>query len=219
MGKVFRMHHVGCYPVLLLFHRSAKILDALAIDGFDFTVRGHDRNETGYPVKCRTCTSLAFPQRILGALAFLDVVGGPVPLSDLAVLVARSDTVDGEPAILSVGTPDALLRMPWLARGKGITPHFLAGRDVVGMRHDGPFRAARSLVGKTRVLFPGGVDEVAPGVCRIARHRDWDGIDLLPQLAPRLGELSLSLAQHILRTLALRQIEHEGGALVTALFT
>ena len=86
------------------------------------------------------------------------------------------------------------------------------------MRHDGPFRAERSLVGKTRVLFPGGVDEVAPGVCRIARHRDWDGIDHLPQLAPRLGELSLSLAQCILRALAFRQIEHERDALVAALF-
>ena len=91
-------------------------------------------------------------EAFLCALAILDVVGGPVPLNDLAVLVARSDTIDGEPAILSVGTPDALLRMPRLAGGKGVTPHFLTGRDVVGMRHDGPFRAARSLVGKARVV-------------------------------------------------------------------
>src|SRR5712671_6112577 len=173
-----------------------------------------DRDRFRQNLRDRVLHAKAF----LGAFAVLDVVGGPVPLDDLAVLVARSDTIDAEPAILSVGTPDALLGMPRLAGGKGVTPHFLAGRDVVGMRHDGPFRAERSLVGKPCVLFPGGVDEVAPGVCRIARHRDWDGIDHLPQLAPRLGELSLSLAQHILRTLALRQIEHEGGALVTTLF-
>jgi hypothetical protein len=67
-------------------------------------------------------------------------------------------------------------------------------------------------------LFPGGVDEVAPGVRRVARHRDRDGIDHLPQFAPRLGELSLSLAQCFLGALALRQIEHERDALVTTLF-
>src|ERR1700688_2852179 len=157
-------------------------------------------------------------EAFLCALAILDVVGGPVPIYDLAVLVARSQTIDGKPAILSVGTPDTLLCMPRLAGGQGLTPHFLPGHEVVGMRPGGPFRAERSLVGKTRVLFPGSVDEVAPGVCRIARHRDWDGIDHLPQLAPRHGELSLPLAQRILRALALRQIEHEGDALVAALF-
>src|SRR6267154_2241025 len=141
-----------------------------------------------YRVDDLTVLVFAFPQRILGALAILDVVGGPVPLDDLAVIVARSDTVDGEPAILSVGTPDALLGMPRLAGGKGVAPHFITPRGVLWVRHDGPFRAARSLIGKARVLFPGGVDEVAPGVCRIARYRDWDGIDHLPQLAPRLGE-------------------------------
>src|SRR5262249_16233848 len=123
-----------------------------------------------------------------------------------------------EPAILPVGAPDALLSTPWLAGGKGVTPHFLTGRDVVGMRHDGPFRAERSLIGKARVLFPGDVDEVAPIVRRIARHRGSDSIDQLPQLATRLGELSLSLAQRILRALALGQIEHIRDTLGAARF-
>jgi hypothetical protein len=61
-----------------------------------------------------------------------------------------------------------------LPLGKGVTPHFLPDREVVGIRHDGPISAERSLVGKTRILFPGGVDEVAPGVGRIAHHQDRD---------------------------------------------
>ena len=77
------------------------------------------------------------------------------------------------------------------------------------MRHDGPFRAARSLVGKARVVFPGGVDEVPPGVCRVARHRNWNGIDHLPQLATRLGKLSLSLAQRLLGLLGFIDVRQE----------
>ena len=46
------MYRIVCSPVLQLFPRPATILDDLAIDGFEFTVRGHDRNETGYPVNC-----------------------------------------------------------------------------------------------------------------------------------------------------------------------
>src|SRR5882672_973376 len=61
------MHRIVCSPVLYPFQRSAKILEELAIGGFEFTVRGQDRNETGYPVNCRTCTSFAFTQRLLRA--------------------------------------------------------------------------------------------------------------------------------------------------------
>src|SRR5580704_3804015 len=76
------------------------------------------------------------PEAFLCALAIVDVVAGRVPLNDVAILVTRSDAIDGEPAILSVGAPGALLSMPWFAGGKGIAPHFRTGRDVVGMRHD-----------------------------------------------------------------------------------
>src|SRR5580704_18559461 len=54
-------------------------------------------------------------EAFLCALAILDVVGGPVPLDDLAVLIARSDTIDGKPAVLSVRTSDALLHVVRLA--------------------------------------------------------------------------------------------------------
>jgi hypothetical protein len=61
------MYRIACSPVLHLFKRSAKILDDLAIEGIKLAVRGHDRNETGYPIDCRACTSFAFTQRLLRA--------------------------------------------------------------------------------------------------------------------------------------------------------
>ena len=32
--------------------RHIGVREDLTIDGLDFTVRGHDRDETGYPVNC-----------------------------------------------------------------------------------------------------------------------------------------------------------------------
>jgi hypothetical protein len=61
------------------------------------------------------------------------------------------------------------------------------------MRHDGPIRAERGLVGKTSILFPGSVDEVASGVGRIAHHQDRDGIDHLPHLALCYDKTRLAL--------------------------
>src|SRR5262245_47885273 len=69
MGKVIRMNGSDCCPVLQLFQRPARILEDLAIDGFDLTIRGQDPNQPGYPVDCRAQTSLAFTQRLLCPLA------------------------------------------------------------------------------------------------------------------------------------------------------
>src|SRR5262249_35190005 len=55
-----------CSPVLQLFRWSAKILEHLAIDGFEFTIRGGDRNKTGYSVNGPAQLPLAFAQRFLG---------------------------------------------------------------------------------------------------------------------------------------------------------
>src|SRR5262245_28602647 len=69
MGKVIRMNRSVCGPVLQLFQRPARILEDLAIDGFDLTIRGQHPNQTGYPVDCRAQTSLAFTQCLLCPLA------------------------------------------------------------------------------------------------------------------------------------------------------
>src|SRR5215472_14054362 len=63
------MNRSVCLPVLLLFQWQAIILEDLAIDGIDLTIRGQDPNETRYPVNCRAQTSLAFTQRLLRAFA------------------------------------------------------------------------------------------------------------------------------------------------------
>src|SRR5882757_8105813 len=93
MRKVLRMHRIACSPVLHLFKRPAEIIDDLAIEGIKLTVRGHDRNETGYPVDCRAQTSLAVTQRGFGALALDE-------LTDLAT--------DGSQHVeqLLIGLPD-----------------------------------------------------------------------------------------------------------------
>src|SRR5215469_8905788 len=57
------------FPVLCLFQRPTTILEDLAIDGFDLTIRGQDPNETRDPVNCRAQTSLAVTQRLLRTFA------------------------------------------------------------------------------------------------------------------------------------------------------
>src|ERR1700722_4605163 len=83
--KVFRMYRIACSPILHLFKRSAKILDDLAIDGIELTIRSHDRNETGYPVNCRAQTLLAFTQRLLRAHDCCQVCTGTAIATEFSV--------------------------------------------------------------------------------------------------------------------------------------
>src|ERR1700751_457993 len=64
-GSVFRMNRFVYVPGRQLSPR-AEILDDLAIDGFEFTVGGHDRNETGYSVNGRPILRLAHLQIAVG---------------------------------------------------------------------------------------------------------------------------------------------------------
>src|SRR5262249_31018181 len=72
-GKVFRMDDIYCSPVLQLFRRPAKIIEHLAIDGFEFTIWGRDCNETWDSVNGRTQTLLAFAQGLFRTFALGDV--------------------------------------------------------------------------------------------------------------------------------------------------
>jgi len=56
------MYRIAFSPVLKFFDSSAKILDDWAIDGFEFAARGHDRNETSYPINCCPELRLALAQ-------------------------------------------------------------------------------------------------------------------------------------------------------------
>src|ERR1700692_3651070 len=102
------MDRIVCSPALYPFQRSAKIFEDLAIDGFDFAVRGHDRNETGYPVNCRTGTRLALPQCFFGLLPFIDVDSQPVPLDDVSLSIAQRLGTRFVPTKLAVCPTDAV---------------------------------------------------------------------------------------------------------------
>src|SRR5215469_1147244 len=75
MGKVIRMYYSVCDPVLQLFQWLATILEDLAIDGLDLTVRRQDPDETRYPVNRRAQISLAFTQGFFGTLALRHIDG------------------------------------------------------------------------------------------------------------------------------------------------
>src|SRR5215510_3464979 len=101
------MHYSVCAPVPQLFQRLAAILNDLAIDGFDPTVGGQDRNEAGYPVDCRAQTSLAFTQRFLRANDFRHVRAGTAIAEELSVCIehrlATCLHVDGGGAVAASG--------------------------------------------------------------------------------------------------------------------
>src|SRR6516225_10845656 len=67
------MYCIACPPVLQLFDRPAEIADQWAIDGFEFAARGHDRNESGYPVNCCAELRFALPQRLFRPLAVCQI--------------------------------------------------------------------------------------------------------------------------------------------------
>src|SRR6516165_11234040 len=62
------MYRSVCCPIPQLLQRLSAILEDLAIDGFELTIRGQDANETGYPVNCRARLSFAFTQCLFGPL-------------------------------------------------------------------------------------------------------------------------------------------------------
>ena len=63
------MYCIACPPVLQLFNTPAEVFGEWAIDRLELPARGHDRNESGYPVDGCSKLSFARPQRHLGPLA------------------------------------------------------------------------------------------------------------------------------------------------------
>src|SRR5258707_627216 len=99
------MYCLSSSPDFYLFHLWAAILNNFEIDGIKLTVRGHDRNETGYPVDCRAQTSLAFTQRLLRVHDFCHVAAG-------AAIAAK----------FSVGVKQGLAARPHVHR-RAVTAH------------------------------------------------------------------------------------------------
>src|SRR5262245_22067539 len=158
-GKIFRMYDINCSPILQLFRRPAKILDHLAIDGFELTIRGRDRNKTGYPIDCRTQTSFAFAQRFLRANDSRHVCAGAAIAEELSVCIehrlATRLHVHGGGALAASGeiyevaerlvrvhcSPDfaPLLRLSFKVKGtlpgRGAKPGRRAGPECIRSQH------------------------------------------------------------------------------------
>src|SRR5262245_55160488 len=115
-GKILRMYDINCSPILQLFRRPAKILDHLAIDGFEFTIRGRDRNRTGYPIDCRTQTSFAFAQCVFRALAVVDVNEEVVPPDYTTVRIPERRSAILKPAVDAIEASSPKFDLKGLAR-------------------------------------------------------------------------------------------------------
>src|SRR6516165_1007528 len=74
MGKIVGVvYRSVCSPIPQHLQRLSAILNELAIDRFELTIRGQDRNETGYSVNCRAQTSLGLTQRLFRPLALRQI--------------------------------------------------------------------------------------------------------------------------------------------------
>src|SRR5262245_3779645 len=115
-GKVFRMYDINCSPVLQLFRRPAKILEHLAIDGFEFTIWGRDRNETRDSVNGRAQALLALAKRFLRANDFSHVRAGTAIAEELSVCIehrlATRLHVDGVGAVAASGEIHEVAKRP-----------------------------------------------------------------------------------------------------------
>ena len=67
------MYCIACPPVLQLFDRPAELAQQWAIDGFEFAARGHDRDESRYPVNGCPELRFALPQRPFRPLALCQI--------------------------------------------------------------------------------------------------------------------------------------------------
>src|SRR5215469_5551075 len=65
VGKIVGVYRSVCSPISQLLQGLSAILKDLAIDGFELTIRGQDRNLTRYPVDRGARPSLAFTQGLL----------------------------------------------------------------------------------------------------------------------------------------------------------
>src|SRR5262245_61084213 len=115
-GKVFRMYNINCRPVLQLFRRPAKILEHLAIDGFEFTIWGRDRNKTGYSINNRSQILLALTQRLFCAFAFVNVNEEVVPPDDTIVRIPKRKTAVLKPTIDAIKASSPKFDLERLAR-------------------------------------------------------------------------------------------------------
>src|SRR5262245_6107315 len=139
-GKVFRMYDVNFSPVLQLFGRPAKILEHLAIDVFEFTIRGCDRDETGYPVNCRAQATLALTQSLFGAFEFVNVSEEVVPPQDATIRIPKRTCPGLKPAIDAIKASSPKFDLERLTRRHRLGKDFDDAWKIFRMNHVLPAR-------------------------------------------------------------------------------
>ena len=145
MGKIVGMYRSVCSPVPQLLQRLSAILEDLAIDGFDLTIRGQNRNETRYPVNGRAQTSLAFTQRLLCPLAL-----GQIEHERKALVVSFFDSSRRLQARergcrLSENT---LSRRAERFRSSSVLPRYVCRRS----RHSGGVNSVKRMLARNEVI-------------------------------------------------------------------
>src|ERR1700692_481214 len=77
--------------------------------------------------------TLAPPQGIFGAVAFLDVDSGSVPTNNVSQLVAQGHVADQQPAIIPIHSPQPCFTLHRFHSRHGALPLADEPREVIGM--------------------------------------------------------------------------------------
>ena len=114
-----------------LFATVAATLAGLAIHVHDDAALVAQAEGVGCVVHQRAEALLALAQRLLGALALVDIGPGGVPAYDPPSVVAQRGDTNEEPPVLTVPSPEARFRLPRSGLGKSALPSRRERIDVV----------------------------------------------------------------------------------------
>src|SRR5579863_5132346 len=133
-GEVVRMDGVARSPTLQFFASSTKILQGLIIDGFYLSVGRHNRYQTGDAIDDQADTLFALAERLLRALAILDVESRPIPLDYFSLLISQGNAAVEEPAVLTVtSSPQPCFILERRSGDDRLAPLPNIGGNVIGV--------------------------------------------------------------------------------------
>ena len=95
-------------PVLELLQRLAKELQALAVDEFDLAIGRKGYDQPWNAVDDQTRLTLAFAERLFGALQIVDVGEQNIPADDTSARTTKREPADLKPPVDAIETSNAL---------------------------------------------------------------------------------------------------------------